>query len=110
MICPSCEKELHPPQFCESRFTSTYHCAPCRAEFNVWEGIKHGDEAYQWRQYRIYCDYQSGHSMVQRIYMDIETDTSITYRWYTVLELPAIPKNLSAETIERKIKTILLFS
>lgn len=110
MICPSCQKELGSPKKHAETFTRRHYCMNCKEEHIVWEDIKPGDYVVEWNRYRIYCDVANNRSMVQRIYMDIESDTSIMYRWYTILELPSIPQNLNAENIERKIKTILLFS
>ncbi len=110
MICPYCEIEIHLPQINKQQFTSSYYCNSCRDEFIVWESIKPGDYAVQWQKYRIYCDNKNNCAQLQRIYMDIESDTSIMWRWYNVLELPSIPQNLNEETIEQKIKMYLLFS
>ena len=110
MICPTCRKEICKPKMHTATFTSSHFCLNCKEEHVVWENIKVGDYAVEWNKYRIYCDTHNNRSMVQEVYMDIESDTSIMYRWYTILELPAIPTNLTAETIERKLKTILLFS
>ena len=110
MICPNCKKELHPPQEVIEQFTSAYYCTPYKEQFIVWEGIRRGNKAYQWNGYRIYCDYENKTADLQQLYMDIESDTSIMYRWATILNLPKIPNNLSAETVADKIKLYLLFS
>lgn len=110
MICPSCQKEIHPPQEITAQFTSSYYCKACRDEAIVWEGIRPGNKAFQWKGFRIYCDYENKTADLQQLYMDIETDTSILYRWATILNLPKIPDNLSKETVEEKIKLYLLFS
>lgn len=110
MICPSCNKELHPAQEISTQFTSSYYCMPCKEEFIVWEGVRVGSKAYQWKNYRIYCDHESKTADLQQLYMDIESDTSILYRWFTILNLPKIPDNLSKDNIEEKIKLYLLFS
>ena len=110
MICPTCSRELHPPQEIIAQFTSSYYCTPCREEFIVWESVKVGNKAFQWNRYRIYCDYTNNTADLQQLYMDIESDTSILYRWATVITLPKIPDNLSVENIEEKIKLYLLFS
>lgn len=110
MICPNCQKEIHPARELNSQLTSAYYCPSCREEAIVWEGIKLGDKAFQWNRYRIYCDHQNNSAQLQQLYMDIESDTSIMYRWATVLEFPKIPNNLSKDNIEEKIKMYLLFS
>lgn len=110
MICPSCNRELYGPQVQTAEFTSSYYCTPCKEEFIVWEGIRWGCKAFQWKGYRIYCDYPNKTADLQQLYMDIESDTSIMYRWATILNLPKIPENLSTENIEEKIKLYLLFS
>ena len=102
MICPNCS------QITIGIFSK--RCMKCKTDYIVWEEIKPGDYVFEWNRYRIYCDVTNNCAKIQRIYMDIESDTSITYRWYTVIELPTIPDNLSEETIEAKIKTYLLFS
>lgn len=107
MICPHCGKPIGSHN---TRFTTTYNCAPCREEYIVWEEIVPEDYVVEWGKYRIYCDTKANRAKIQRIYMDIESDTSITYRWYTVLELPTIPDNLNEKTVEAKIKLYLLFS
>lgn len=110
MICPTCNKELHPPQEITQQFTSAYYCNPCKEEFIVWDGVRHGNKAYQYKNYRIYCDIENNTADLQQLYFDIESDTSIMYRWFTILNLPKIPDNLSKDTIEDKIKLYLLFS
>lgn len=110
MICPSCGKELHPPQIQSAQFTSSYYCLPCKEEFIVWESVRIGNKAYQWKNYRIYCDYENKTADLQQLYMDIESDTSILYRWATIVTLPKIPDNLSVDNIAEKIKLYLLFS
>lgn len=101
MICPHCEIPIG---------NLSRQCMKCKTDYIVWEEIRPGDYVFEWSRYRIYCDAANNRAKIQRIYMDIESDTSITYRWYTVLELPTIPDNLSEETIESKIKLYLLFS
>lgn len=91
-------------------FTSSHYCMSCKEEHIVWESISPGDYVVEWDRYRIYCNTKNNTAQIQRIYMDIESDTSIMYRWYTVLELPTIPDNLNEETVEAKIKLYLLFS
>lgn len=111
MICPNCQKEIHPPQeVTHKQFTSSYYCTPCKERAIVWEGIEQGNKAYQCGRLRIHCDYKTNTAQVQRLYMDIESDTSIVYRWGTLLELSSIPANLSVDNIEEKIKLYLLFS
>lgn len=110
MNCISCKKELHPPRICREPFTSSYYCSSCREEFIVWEGVKQGDKAIQWQHFRIYCDHKNNCAQLQQLYMDIESDTSIMYRWATILNLPKIPQNLDETNIESKIKLYLLFS
>lgn len=101
MMCPYCQIPIG---------NLTRHCMKCNEKYIVWEEIKSGDYVFEWGRYRIYCDAESNRAKIQKIQMDIESDTSILYRWYTVLELPVIPDNLSEETVEAKIKTYLLFS
>ena len=101
MICPNCQLPLG---------NLKRYCMKCKAGFLVWEEIHPGDTVLEWDRYRIYCDNKNKRARIQKVYMDIESDTSITYRWYTVLELPTIPDNLNEETIEAKIKLYLLFS
>ena len=101
MICPYCDKPIS---------TLGRYCMTCKETYIVWEEISPGDRVFEWNRYRIYCDTKNNRAKVQKIYMDIESDTSITYRWYTIIELPTIPDNLSEETIEAKIKLYLLFS
>ena len=110
MICPSCEQILTKPRNHSTTYTSSYYCMSCKEEHIVWENISPDDYAVEWERYRILCHTKTNTAEVQKIYMDIESDTSITYRWYTLLELPAIPKNLTEETVETKIKLYLLFS
>lgn len=101
MICPYCDKPIG---------NLSRYCMTCKETYIVWEEINPGDYVFEWGKYRIYCDNKNNCAKVQKIYMDIESDTSIMYRWYTVIELPTIPDNLSEETIESKIKLYLLFS
>jgi len=101
MICPDCRIPIG---------NLDRRCMKCKTDYIVWEEINPGDRVFEWDRYRIYCDTKNNRAKVQKIYMDIESDTSITYRWYTVIELPTIPDNLSEETIEAKIKLYLLFS
>lgn len=101
MICPNCQLPLG---------NLKRYCMKCKSDFVVWEEIHPGDKVWEWDRYRIYCDTKNNCARIQKVYMDIESDTSITYRWYTVLELPSIPDNLNEETIEAKIKLYLLFS
>jgi hypothetical protein len=82
----------------------------CQAEHIVWEEVKHGDYVVQFKNYRFYCDTTNNKCQIQKIYMDLESDTSIVYRWGTILELNAIPHNLTPENVEEKLKLILLFS
>lgn len=89
---------------------TSYYCMSCKEEHIVWESISPGDYVVEWKRYRIYCSTKDNTAQLQRIYMDIESDTSISYKWYTVLELPSIPKNLNEDTVEAKIKLYLLFS
>lgn len=110
MICPDCGKELHPPRIHTTTFTASYYCSQCRQDHIVWEGVKNKDYVVQHRDWRFYCDEENNKSSIQRMYMDIESDTSICYRWYTVLELPVIPENLTVENVQEKLKLYLLFS
>ncbi len=110
MICPSCQEEISPPKIHKVAFTSSHYCKMCKEEHIVWESVKPGHYAAQWGKYRLYCEPDNNRCLLQQIYFDIESDTSIMYRWHTILELSAIPQNLSEETVEDKIKTILLFS
>ena len=75
----------------------------------MWESVRRGNKAFQWKNYRIYCDYENKTAELQQLYMDIESDTSILYRWAPVVSFP-IPQNLSVDNIEEKIKLYLLFS
>jgi len=110
MICPSCAKEIGRPKMHTATFTCSYYCMSCKEEHIVWESITPGDYVVEWDRYRIYCNTKDNTAKLQKIYMDIESDTSIMYRWYTVLELPNIPENLTQDTAEEKIKLYLLFS
>lgn len=101
MICPDCKIPIG---------NLSRQCMKCKTDYIVWEEINPGDRVFEWDRYRIYCDIKNNRAKVQRIYMDIQSDTSIMYRWYTVIDLPTIPDNLSEETIEAKIKLYLLFS
>lgn len=82
----------------------------CRSEHIVWEDIPQDGYAVQSKDWRICCDVENKKAQLRRLYMDIESDTSICYRWYTVLPFPTIPANLNEETIEKKIRFYLLFS
>ena len=110
MICFQCRNEIDKPRNSSSYWVSNYYCTICREEFTVWGQIRLGDYVVEHRDYRIYCDMKTNRSAIQRVYVEIEGDGSIMYRWHTILELPVIPQNLNAETIEQKLKTILLFS
>ena len=110
MICPVCEKEMGLQKDQNTTFTAAYYCQSCREEHIVWENIKQGDYVVDHGRYRFYCDTTNNRAQIQKIYMDIESDTSIAYRWYTVLELPSIPQNLNKNTVEQKLKLYLLFS
>lgn len=110
MICPDCGKELAPPRQHTITFTSSYYCSHCRQDHIVWEDVKRGAYVIQSKDWRFYCDEEKNTSIVQRLYMDIESDTSICYRWADVLKLPAIPENLSVENVAEKLKLYLLFS
>lgn len=112
MICYVCETKIDNGQQpgCYNPVYTIYNCPKCKEEMIVHEDIKKGDQAFQHQRYRIYCDNKNNRSKIQRLVMDIESDTSITYGWYTILELPSIPQNLNEETVEQKLKTILLFS
>lgn len=109
MICPHCQKEIGMAQK-PGNFVATYYCQSCRVEIYVWESIKPGEYVIDHGRFRFHCDPKNNRSSLQKIYMDIESDTSISYRWYTILELPSIPRNLTKENIEQKIKLYLLFS
>jgi hypothetical protein len=110
MICPDCGANIHPPREHQERFTTAYYCKSCNQEAIVWESVKPGNKAFQWGMYRIYCDYENNAADLQQLYMDIESDTSVIYRWATIITLGAVPSNLSADNIESKIKLYLLFS
>lgn len=110
MICPDCGIEISPPREHQERFSTAYYCKSCRTESIVDENVRPGNKAFQWNKYRIVCDYASNAADLQTIYMDIESDTSIIYRWYTIVTLGAIPQNLSIDNVEDKIKMYLLFS
>lgn len=110
MICPTCGESIGMPKMHTATFTTSHYCMPCKEEHIVWENIAAGDYVVEWGKYRIYCNTKDNTAQIQKIYMDIESDTSIMYRWHTLLELPSIPENLSEETVESKIKLYLLFS
>lgn len=110
MICPDCGQEISKPRNHSTRFTASYYCMQCRHEHIVWEDIKEGDYVIQSKDWRFYCDKENNRSRIRRLYMDIESDTSICYRWANVLELPVIPDNLSVDTFDQKLKMYLLFS
>jgi hypothetical protein len=109
MICYSCQ-EPFPKQGNSTPFTRTYYCPKCKEEMITWDEVKKDDYVFEVGRYRIYCDTGTQTSRIQRIYMDIESDTSIMYRWATILELPTIPSNLTEENAEQKLKMYLLFS
>lgn len=110
MICPYCEYTFGTPRKHNERFTSSYYCMKCREEYIIWESINPDDYVVECGKYRIYCDTKNNRAQIQKVYMDIESDTSIMWRWGTILELPSIPDNLTEETIEEKLKLYLLFS
>ena len=110
MICPDCGVELSKPRTHSTRFTASYYCNKCRAEHIVWEDIMQDGYAVQSRDWRICCDVENKKAYLRQLYMDIESDTSICYRWATVLGFPVIPPNLNENTIVDKIKFYLLFS
>lgn len=110
MICPTCEKEIGLQKDQNTTFTAAYYCQHCREEHIVWENIKPGDQVIDFQRYRFYIDNANKRARIEKVYMDIETDTSICYRWYTVLELPSIPQNLTKDNVEEKLKLYLLFS
>jgi hypothetical protein len=87
-----------------------YNCPKCRDEYIVWEEMKPGCYAIEKGKYRLYCDPEKNKCEVQRVGMDIQSDTSIMYRWYSILELDAIPQNVTEENFDDKIKTLLIFS
>jgi hypothetical protein len=109
VICPNCQKEIGPVQE-PGTYVSMYYCQSCRTEIPVWETIHPGDQVLDHGRYRFYIDNKNNRARIEKIYMDIETDTSICYRWYTLLELPSIPENLTKDNVEEKIKLYLLFS
>lgn len=113
MICPSCSKELTTQFRREANVfggVTSYFCAPCKEEALVWEDMKVGCFSLEKGRYRLYCDSASNTCKIQQIYMDIESDTSIMYRWYTVLEINAIPQGITDENFEEKVKMMLVFS
>lgn len=114
MICPNCELNLdsqHSKDRCQMNgFTSTYYCPKCKEEFIVWGGLRIGCYAIEKGRYRLYCDPENNTCEVQKVYMDIESDTSIMYRWYPIVKLDAIPQNVTDENFDEKIKTLIIFS
>lgn len=110
MICPDCAEELSKPRKHNIRFTSSYYCKRCKAEHIVWEDVMPGDYVIQNRDWRFYCNVEHNGCHIQRMYMEIESDTSICYRWTTVLSLHSIPQNLDESNVEEKLKLYLLFS
>lgn len=114
MNCPDCGLCLDSQRSKrEGRSTgslTTYRCPSCRDEYIVWEDIKIGCYAIEKGKYRLYCDPEHNKCEVQRVGMDIQSDTSIMYRWYPILELDAIPQNVTEENFDDKIKIILVFS
>lgn len=114
MICPNCELNLD-SQHSKDRshmnaFTSTYYCPKCKEEFIVWGGMKPGHYAIEKGRYRLYCIPETNKCEVQKVYMDIESDTSIMYRWYSILEIDAIPQGITDENFDEKVKLMLVFS
>jgi hypothetical protein len=108
MICPGCNKDLTQPAartFPGS--ISTYYC--CNEEYLLWDEVLPGCYVIEHGPHRMLCDPNQNTCKIQKVYMDIESDTSIMYRWYTILELNAIPQ-VTQENFEEKIKTYLLFS
>lgn len=115
MICPFCKNECPDHKNRERHFNKTlaienYHCQACNEQFLVWEHIEKGCYAIEHKDFRIYCDPEKNHCQIQKLYMEIESDTSVMYRWYSILEMNAIPQNLTVDTVEENLKTILLFS
>lgn len=109
MNCPYCARDILLVKEQET-YASVYYCQNCRTELTVISDIKDDDQAFEWKQYRILCNTKSNRAHIQKLYMDILSDTSIIFRWYTVVELPNIPQNLTKDTIEQKLKMYLLFS
>lgn len=110
MICPTCEREIGRQKDQDTTFTVAYYCQHCREEHIVWDNVKKGDYTIDFKRWRFYIDTQNNRARIEKVYMDIESDTSISYRWYTVLELPTIPQNLTNDNVEEKLKLYLLFS
>jgi len=110
MICPECQRKILPQKDRDGTYSTAYYCQHCRHEHFVLDKVNPGDTTVEFERYRFYIDNTNNRARIEKIYMDIETDTSITYRWYTVLELPSIPQNLNEETVEQKLKLYILFS
>ncbi len=110
MICSTCEKDLTLPaaKTYIPGSVSTYYC--CQDEYLVWDEIPRDCYVIERGKYRLLCDPAQNLTKIQQVYMDIESDTSIMYRWYTILELNAIPQGVDQDNLEEKIKTYLLFS
>lgn len=110
MICPICSANLAGPRQHSERFSTAYYCNSCHSESIIDENVKQGDYVVETGRYRFYCRPKTNTATIQELYMDIETDTSIIYRWYDVVQLPSIPNNLSEQTVDSKLKMYLLFS
>ena len=109
MKCPNCQAIIGSPRKHSEQFTTSYRCRSCNEESVIWEGVKVGDYVIESGHYRFYCNPSKNEAILQQLYMDIETDTSIIYRWYDLVPLPGIPNNLNEDTVEDKLKLYLLF-
>ena len=114
MNCPDCDlcldnqrSKSHAQMYST---TAAYYCSQCRQNLLVWEDMKPGCRAIEKGKYRLYCDPEKNKCEVQKLGMDIQSDTSIMYRWYPILELDAIPQNVTEDNFDDKIKTLLIFS
>jgi len=110
MICPHCNREILLAKEPDTTYASVYYCQNCRMEHIVVDEIEPGDYVIEHKECRFYIDNKNNRARIEQRYMYVESDTSITFRWYTVLELPSIPQNLNKDTVEEKLKLYLLFS
>lgn len=110
MICPVCQVHLFGPRKHSERYSTSMYCKSCRMESIIGEYVKPGDYVVESGRYRFYCNPSTNKASIQRLYMDIESDTSIMYRWYDVVQLPSIPENLTEQTVDDKLRIYLLFS
>lgn len=112
MICPNCCFEIkslnHDPKYLTTIYE--YSCGSCCEKFVVWSQVRDGCQIFEHKEYRLHCDPRNNKCQIQKMYMEIESDTSIMYRWYDILELNAVPQGLTEENFPDKLRTMLIFS